>query len=154
MNVESMKKLLAERGFIVAQRDHDVIPEEAGDGVWMVLNKDVDDYYACVGDCLETLLERAIKENADKFPGLRDPGTIPSSARFFTERLAHILEAQGWSTAELATACEIPLSTMARYCDGSIVPPMEKVEGIADVLLISPAWLGFGLGPIHLEPEP
>lgn len=152
MSVDLLKKMVTDRGFLVAQRDYSVIPEEDGYGVWMV--KGADPYYAIVGDCLETLLNRAITENIDKFPGQRDPSLIPSSYRFFTDRLAYILDVMGWNLHELATACEIPEPIIGCYAKGTLVPPMEKVEGIADVLMISPAWLGFGLGPIHLEAQP
>jgi len=107
--------------------------------------------YRASDSCLESLLQRVIRDHRGQFPSLRKPSTFPFSSPHFAERLAHLVDVFGWTLEELADATQLPEATLAAYHQGTAHPSVTEIELIADALMVSPAWLGFGVGPVILE---
>lgn len=79
--------------------------------------------------------------------GLRVKKTLRCSG--LSDRLAEAREARGLSRRRLSEEAGLSSPTAQMIETGQRMPQLDTVERLADVLKVSPAWLGYGAPPVR-----
>lgn len=147
---ELLKNIVERHGFIVDKRSPEVKPEHPGK--WMVVDAmGGEDCFAIVGDDLTSLLQEAVELNGIDIHKSTIGSEIPAGNEHIHSRIGFAMLVNEVTLPALNELSGIPSPILTIYIQGKAQPSLRNVENIASALLVSPAWLAFGIGKMTAE---